>query len=227
MTKSTLNINEHPVPDHRRKFQLDRIIFFSDAIFAIAITILILEIKIPELPRETVTNAQFNESLNELIPKFAGFIISFFIIGLYWTKHHTLFGYVTDYNNKLIWLNLLFLLSIVTMPFTTGFYSEYIMHLQKTPFMLYVGNIIACGGLLAVMLLYVKNPKRNLSSGLDHNIAYEYFLARSIVIPVMFILLAVMYLISPHLSLYAPALIPLTIVPVTKYYKRKSARSQV
>lgn len=217
---------EHLIPDHKRKFQLDRLIFFSDAIFAIAITILVLEIKIPELPRETVTNQQLNESLKELIPKIAGFIISFFIIGLYWTKHHTLFGYVTDYNNKLLWFNLLFLFSIVTMPFTTGFYSEYIMHLQKTPFILYVGNIIACGGLLAIMLVYVKNPKRKLSSGLDHNITYEYFLVRSIVIPILFIVLAVIYLINPDFSVYTPLFIPLTMLPITRYYKRKISKSK-
>src|SRR5689334_3106587 len=97
------------LPDHKKKFQLDRMIFFSDAVFAIAITILVLEIKIPQIPHDQVTNQLLTQSLADLLPKFAGFIVSFFIIGLFWTIHHRLFGYVIDYDNRLIWLNLFYL----------------------------------------------------------------------------------------------------------------------
>ena len=61
----------------RKEFQLERLILFSDAVFAIAITLLVIEIKIPEFPHDTVTDAQIGHALTELIPKFIGFLVSF------------------------------------------------------------------------------------------------------------------------------------------------------
>jgi uncharacterized membrane protein len=73
------------------------LILFSDAVFAIAITLLALEIKVPSIDRHIATDALLLKSLDELIPKFTGFFISFFIIGLYWTIHHRIFGYGINY----------------------------------------------------------------------------------------------------------------------------------
>ena len=102
----------------KKEFQLERLILFSDAVFAIAITLLVIEIKIPEL-HEGVSDAAILLSLKHLIPKFVGFIISFAIIGTYWTIHHRLFGFVINFDKKLLLLNLLFLFFIVLMPFST------------------------------------------------------------------------------------------------------------
>src|SRR5450631_3763022 len=117
---------DHLQNELKKEFQLERLILFSDAVFAIAITLLVIELKIPEIPRQWVTETKLVEILANLIPKFVGFLISFFIIGLFWTIHHRMFGYVVNYNPKLLWLNLIFLLFIVIMPFSTSFYSEYI-----------------------------------------------------------------------------------------------------
>src|ERR1041385_4008430 len=75
----------------RKEFQLERLILFSDAVFAIAITLLVIEIKIPEIPRNVVTDDKLGEKLLELIPKFIGFFISFLLIGQYWIVHHRMF----------------------------------------------------------------------------------------------------------------------------------------
>ncbi|WP_315818872.1 TMEM175 family protein [Paraflavitalea speifideaquila] len=81
---------------------------FSDAVFAIAITLLVIEIKVPELEQEHLTEGALLKSLEHLFPKIIGFLISFFLIGNYWMVHHRLFGFVIDYNRKLLWMNLLF-----------------------------------------------------------------------------------------------------------------------
>lgn len=104
-------------PEHKKEFQVERLVFFSDAVFAIAITLLIIEIKVPSLHGLPVSDDSFLHAFSLLLPNLVGFALSFFIIGLYWSLHHRMFGYVTDYNGKLIWLNLLFLFSIVLMPF--------------------------------------------------------------------------------------------------------------
>src|SRR6476620_7776241 len=136
-------MSDHLQNELKKEFQLARMILFSDAVFAIAITLLALEIKVPAFDRHTATDAQLVESLGELIPKFFGFLTSFFIIGLYWTVHHRLFGFVVNYTYKLLWLNLAFLLTIVLMPFSTAFYSEYVLQLLKTPVIVYTSNIAA------------------------------------------------------------------------------------
>src|ERR1043165_8420792 len=89
----------------KKEFQLERMILFSDAVFAIAITLLVIEIKVPEIPKEIVTEDLLLHSMDHLIPKFVGFLISFLIIGLYWTIHHHMFGYVINYTKKTLWLN--------------------------------------------------------------------------------------------------------------------------
>ncbi|MBL0145615.1 MAG: DUF1211 domain-containing protein [Chitinophagaceae bacterium] len=121
-------MSQNHAEQERRKFQLERIALFSDAVFAIAITLLVIEIKVPIVSHENqeIFNKEFSHALMEMIPEFIGFFISFIVIGNYWRAHHTIFGHVTDYNRKLISLNTWFLLSIVCMPFTTAMMSKYI-----------------------------------------------------------------------------------------------------
>jgi uncharacterized membrane protein len=68
--------------ESKKEFQLERMILFSDAVFAIAITLLIIDLKIPDIPAP-VTDQKMSDSVISLIPKFTGFVLSFFIIGLY------------------------------------------------------------------------------------------------------------------------------------------------
>ena len=104
---------DHLHNELKKEFQLERMILFSDAVFAIAITLLIIEIKIPEV--DEPTDKALLQSLGHLIPKFIGFIISFIFIGLYWTIHHRMFGFVTSYDKKLLVLNLFFLFFIIAV----------------------------------------------------------------------------------------------------------------
>ena len=110
----------------RKEFQLERMILFSDAVFAIAITLLVIEIKIPDKEflneHGGLSDKVLLRALNELVPKFVGYLISFCLIGLYWSIHHRMFGFVTNYDRKLLFLNLLFLFFVALMPFSTGFW---------------------------------------------------------------------------------------------------------
>lgn len=153
------------VQHNREAFQLERLILFTDAVFAIAITLLVIELKVPELEHRTEHEA--SGALLRLIPKFIGFFISFFIIAIYWTAHHRIFRFVRHLDNKLIWLNLLFLLCIVLMPFTTAYQSEYGM--LATPWVLYSINIIATGLLQVRIQTYLRHPNHNLVAAHERN----------------------------------------------------------
>lgn len=117
---------EHDIFENRRQFQLERIILFSDAVFAIAITLLIIEIKVPHFEgTANVTQQQLIRALAEKSSDFVGFVISFVVIGQFWTSHHRLFGYIKDFSGGLLWLNLLMLLWVVLMPFSSYLNMQY------------------------------------------------------------------------------------------------------
>lgn len=110
----------------RDQIAFERMLFFSDAIFAIAITLLVIEIKLPTIQQE-VTESVLGDSLLTITPKIIGFVISFLLIGQTWIEHHRLCSFIERYNPGLLWKNLLLLLFVAFMPFATTFVSEYFL----------------------------------------------------------------------------------------------------
>lgn len=149
-----------PLAQHdRSEFQLERLILFTDAVFAIAITLLVIEIKVPEL-HHVRSEAEVIYQVSNLTPHFIGFFVAFFVIAIYWVAHHRIFRFVQRYNGGLIWLNVLFLLSIALMPFTSAFQSEY--PLLKTPWILYCLSVIFTGLMQVWLQRYLRNPRHHL-----------------------------------------------------------------
>ena len=101
---------------------LERTVFFSDAVFAIAITLLILDIRVSEMPKEQIS-AQLPSLVFGLWPRFLSFVVSFLVIGSFWMSHHRMFHYIKRYDGRLLWINLFFLMSIVFLPFPTSVLS--------------------------------------------------------------------------------------------------------
>jgi uncharacterized membrane protein len=183
-------MSQHHTEQERQKFQLDRIALFSDAVFAIAITLLVIEIKVPVVnDKSQFFDKEFSNALLEMTPEFIGFFISFIVIGNYWRAHHTIFGYVTDYNRKLITLNTWFLLTIVCMPFTTGMMSKY-MFLK--PYIFYCINVIASGLIQLRLWYYIINPKNNVSGYIPTGMI-QYKKYSSLVVIICFVLSLVLY----------------------------------
>ena len=203
------NLHHHS----KNEFQVERLGFFSDAVFAIAMTLLIIDIKVPELNGLAITDHNFLVVLFSLLPKFMGFIISFFIIGLYWFIHHRMFGFVINYSGKLIWLNLLFLFSIVLMPFTTAVYSEYSLtpYIQLVlPYAVYVFNISLTGFINYLMWGFIGNPSNGISEGLPPGDYLQKAKIRSLMLPIVFILsLVIVIFVGPIVGRFVLFLIPL------------------
>lgn len=101
---------------------LERLVFFSDAVFAIAITLLVIEIEVPHIAHHGAS-AEYLEALLELMPRFFGYVLSFFVIGAFWAGHHRAFGLAAHYDPRLAWPNLHMLLLVAFMPFATAFLS--------------------------------------------------------------------------------------------------------
>lgn len=204
---------------HKKEFQLDRLILFSDAVFAIAITLLVIDLKIPELAGP-VTEIQVLNAFLLLLPKLIGFLLSFLLIGLYWTIHHRLFGFVIGYTQKLLWINLLFLLGIVLLPFSTAFYSEYTFDFLKTPIITYSLNFCYIGIMSFFLWKYVSNPKNNLSENLTIPVA-NYYTFRAIAIPIIFAIIIIVSFFNPRSAIYIPPLTPVIMWAIGKYFKNK------
>jgi uncharacterized membrane protein len=163
---------------------LDRIVFFSDAVFAIAITLLVLEIQVPDLPEESVAE-ELGASLLALWPKYLGYVISFLSIAVFWNIHHKIFREVRGYDGWLIFLNFLFLMFVAFLPFPTALLGEYGDY--QLPVAIYAGTLAVGRLLLTAIYWYVTSGNRFVDDTLGPK-TVQFFLIRGLTLPVIFLL---------------------------------------
>jgi uncharacterized membrane protein len=136
----------HDHVDHR----LERMMFFSDAVFAIAITLLVIEIKVPHLHSGNLDEAW--ESLRALMPSFGGYVLSFLVIGRFWMAHHATLQVPEKHIPQLMWPNLLLLLAVAFMPFATANMAENLINRGPMIFYNYALLAVALGSAWVVFI---------------------------------------------------------------------------
>jgi uncharacterized membrane protein len=141
--------------------ELERIVFFSDAVFAIAITLLVLEIRVPE----GLSPAELTSALGEMWPRFASYLISFSLIGGFWRAHHLIFRYIKAYDRRLITSNLLFLMCVAFLPFSSSLLGQYTG--RGLAVEIYASSVAATGLFLAWMWFYATRNGRLTDGDLD------------------------------------------------------------
>jgi uncharacterized membrane protein len=130
--------------DHRETARLEA---FSDGVIAIAITLLVLEIRVPHI--EGATPDALWSALRDLWPNYLGFLISFATIGIMWANHHTIFRLIAHTNHHLILANLLFLFFVAATPFPTALMADNLGRPAER-----VGIIVYSGWFLLTALSY-------------------------------------------------------------------------
>jgi uncharacterized membrane protein len=224
---------KHEDKDLKKEFQIERLVLFSDAVFAIAITLLIIEIRVPELnfPELSRKHPEFIHHpdklilkilADDLLAKFIGFVVSFVVISLYWINHHLLFGMLTNYNRKLIWANLRFLFTIVLMPFTSGFYSGYWMSGLITPIAFYSINILLSGLTILQLWQLITNSANNLCVSPPAPALVSYYKVRSLTAAMVFMVSFGVAYISISWAYVVPVFIPLVMWAIKAYYRKKA-----
>jgi uncharacterized membrane protein len=111
----------------------DRLKAIADGVFAVAMTLLVLELVVPQIKEPS--NVELTQALLSMWPKFLAYLLSFLVVGIFWLVHHAIFDAIKYYDSTLAWINILFLLFVALIPFTTSLLGEYF--LQKTATIIY------------------------------------------------------------------------------------------
>ncbi len=135
----------------------DRIKAFSDGVFAIALTLLILQVKVPS-PSQITGEADLQSFLLQQWPAYLSYALSVVIIGLYWVAHHGLFHYIRRANRMLLWLNILFLLCVTFIPFPAALMSEFGNY--RTSVVIYGASLAVTGLVFDLMRWYATHQHR-------------------------------------------------------------------
>lgn len=98
-----------------------RVIALSDGVVAIIITLLVLEIHVPEL----ASGRSLRDALSEIRPSFIAFLISFVVVAIAWAGHRDLFAHVQRTDSPLVWLNILYLLPLCILPFGASLLARF------------------------------------------------------------------------------------------------------
>src|SRR5713101_3702846 len=172
-------------------------------------TILVLGLRVPQL---NVPESSLSREIVDLWPSILIYALSFVTLGLYWVGHHTQFHYVKHTDRVLLWINILFLLSIGFIPFSTSLLQDYPW--PPTAVRVYGANLIANGLLLLSIWLYATGRRRLVDKDLDpHIIATAR--NRTLIGPMMFTL----GIIASFIDTRASVILYILVVP---FYIRPS-----
>ena len=206
--------------DLKTRFELEsrdksRLETFVDGVFAIAITLLVLEFVVPILPHSNIAILTY---LDSLLPKFVGYFLAFFLLGILLNSHSRQFRNIEYADQTLWWLNILFLSFIVLVPFVTSIWTEY--GDTTSGVLVFHIDILISGLLLYSNWSYLKNHKyllrKDITSRTISIITY-----RNLAIPIASFIAIVFAFFTPLLSNAAYLLILVIIFIIPILIKRK------
>lgn len=124
--------------------RLEHVISFGDAVFAFAITFMAISIPIPDFPAH-LSESQVLEKIMQMQPDFQIYFLSYFVIGIFWVKYHSIFNKIKENPNNILWLTLLFLFCITSISFATALRlknDEYLLTFDVYAIILIISSIL-------------------------------------------------------------------------------------
>jgi uncharacterized membrane protein len=203
---------------HETGLSKKRVEFLTDGIFAVVMTLLVLDISVPQISSSSSHHATIDsaaartELLNglfDLWPKILSFGISFIILAIYWLAHHRQFYYIKHVNRTLIWINFMFLMAICLLPFSASLLGEY--HQQQISIFVFGANSIIIASLLSILWWYaLSHYSRLIHENLDPIIKTTSL--RRLLFGIIVYLIAIgISFVDVHLSVYFFALILISV----------------
>jgi uncharacterized membrane protein len=159
----------------------ERLTIFSDGVFAIAITLLVLSLEAPK----TVPPGGLIELVPEFTPNLIAHVVTFAILGIYWVGHHNAFIYIKRHDRTLLWLNILFLLFVAAMPFPTSLIVKY--GDDRLSVIIYATTLLLAGLSLELIWRYATQHHRLVDHDLDPKLI-AFFHRRILVAPLCYVL---------------------------------------
>jgi uncharacterized membrane protein len=169
----------------RDSAEFNRILAFTDGLFAIAMTLLVVDLAVPVLHHDSSVHELAN-SLNDESAKLVSFFISFAVIGRYWMAHHNFFAGLARIDRGMIALNLLYLAFIAFLPFPTALLGEYFSNPLSV--VIYAVNVAIVSGMEVVLFSWAQNHDL-LAKKLPSDV-YRFGAAMSLA-PVLFFMLSI------------------------------------
>jgi uncharacterized membrane protein len=164
--------------------RVERLTLFSDAIFAFAMTLLAVNIRVPEIAQNLVSS-QLNVELANIAPKLIGYGLSFIISASYWVFYHRIFANIKRYDRTLIWLNIAFLFFVVLIPFPSDLIGRFLS--QEVSIVIYSTMMAATGFALSLIWLYASRHRRLIDQSLSND-GIKRLSVRTYIMPVLFVI---------------------------------------
>ncbi|MEO8094060.1 MAG: TMEM175 family protein [Pseudolysinimonas sp.] len=198
--------------------ETERIIFFSDAVFAIALTLLVIDLRVPVEDHGETSG----DVIVTLLPGFLAYFISFVVIAVNWLRHHRTFQVIKEYDSRLLQLNFVLLFLIALLPFPTSLMSEYAGEVPSV--VLYAAMVALLN--LAQLAMWSYAYRRGLMDKTIDEPMYRYVRRSLLIVPIVFaisILIAIFW--DPTIAMFSwIALWPISeIVPRLAFRKRAQA----
>jgi uncharacterized membrane protein len=194
------------------KTSLQRMDALADGVFSIVATLLVLDIKVPEIPMHH-TKAELNASLVHVMPSFIAFAFSFLTVIIYWINHDHISHWLKHYTAKTKYLNLLLLFWICLIPFPTKFISEYPG--EQVAVMIYGLELMMVAITAVVMFWYIAFYTNGLNESISLETRKKYFM-KVIGGPILYIAAVLLSFISIKISIALYIIIPLLYVFLPK-----------
>jgi uncharacterized membrane protein len=182
---------------------------FSDGVLAIAVTLLVLDLRVPA---EESLHGSLASALARQWPVYAAYVTSFLVIGIIWVNHHAVFELVGAVDRIALFLNLLLLMPVVAIPFTTALLSEYLLaggHDARTAAVVYSAVMLAMSFAFAGLYTYVARRPALLADRVDPIAVRASILRFSAVGILLYVVTLVVAMFSAPLCLFAHFLIAL------------------
>ncbi len=138
----------------------------ADGVFAIVMTLLVFDLRLPELG--AVSDGDLWKAVLALAPNLLSFVVSFLVLGVYWVGHHSQFQYIRRVDQNLLWLNIIFLMCISLVPFSAGLLGRH--GNSQVGIIVYGGNLILVALAHFSMWWYATNRQRLVDADIDPGI---------------------------------------------------------
>lgn len=196
-------MSEQVTPDHEGMMDPGRVAALSDGVFAIVMTLLVFEIKLPE------QSVSILADLYGLRFSLIGYVVSFALLGIYWVGHRAQFHYIRRADQNFHWLNLLFLAFSAVIPFTTRLLSSHPG--QPLAIAVYGGNLILIGLSLYLIWTYATRGHRLVDKDLA-SMVIRFGTLRCLLAPAGYVVAIAASFIDPAISLIVFVIVPVLYI---------------